>query len=353
MTERILVVGPRWVGDSVIAQSLYKHIKQLDATATIDVVAPKYLYSLLKRMPEISDTIDMSIAHKQLGLMKRRHIGISLRKRYNRAIILNRSFKIALIPWFAKIPIRTGFRGEMRYGLINDMRQLDRKAMPRLVDRFVHLGQPKQTPLSKSITPPRLIVKPINAQICMERLGLENELPIMILAPGAAGGPSKQWPARRFAVLAEHYGNKGYQIWILGARKNQDVCRQITESAKIPIHNLCGHTTLEDSVDLLAQAERIVSNDSGLMHIAAAVGCPVVGIFGSTTPAYALPISDRIGYSWVNLPCSPCWRRTCRYGHYHCLTQIIPEDVISIVDSQAKHTEKEEVGYFPKVPMDT
>ena len=340
MTERILVVGPRWVGDSVIAQSLYSYIKQLNAAATIDVIAPKYLHSLLKRMPEISDTIDKPIAHKQLGLIKHRRIGISLRKRYNQAIILNRSFKTALIPWFAKIPIRTGFRGEMRYGLINDMRQLDRNAMPRLADRFVHLGQPKQTPLPKNITPPHLIVKPINAQICMEHLGVHNKSPIMILAPGTAGGPSKQWPARYFAKLAEHYGNKGYQIWILGSRKDQDVCCQITETAKIPIHDLCGRTTLEDSIDLLAQAEKIVSNDSGLMHIAAAVGCSVVGIFGSTTPVYTLPISDRMGHLWVNLPCSPCWQRTCRYGHYHCLTHITPQEVISVVDLLAKRTER-------------
>ena len=338
MTERILVVGPQWVGDSVIAQSLYKHIKQLDATATIDVVAPKYLHSLLKRMPEISDTIDIPIAHKQLGLIKRRRIGISLRKLYNQAIILNRSFKTALIPWFAKIPIRTGFRGEMRYGLINDMRRLDRNAMPRLADRFVHLGQPKQTPLPKDVTPPRLIVKPINAEICMERLGVHNRSPIMILAPGTAGGPSKQWPVHRFVKLIEHYGNKGHQIWILGSRKDRDVCQQITETAKTPIQNLCGRTTLEDAIDLLAQAEKIVSNDSGLMHVAAAVGCYVVGIFGSTTPRYTLPISNRIRYSWANLSCSPCWQRTCRYGHYHCLTQITTEEVISVVDLLAKHT---------------
>ena len=340
MTERILVVGPRWVGDSVIAQSLYKRIKQLDATATIDVIAPKYLHSLIKRMPEIRDTIDIPLAHKQLGLRERRRIGLKLRNRYNQAIILPRSLKATLIPWFAEIPIRTGFRGEMRYGLINDMRQLNNDAMPRLVDRLVYLGQPQQTPLPKSITPPCLIVKPANAQICMERLGVDNELPIIILAPGAAYGPSKQWPARYFAKLAEHYGNKGYQIWILGSKKDQDICCRITKMANIPIHNLCGRTTLDDSIDLIAQAEQVASNDSGLMHISAAVGCSVVGIFGATPPEYALPISGRVRYSWANLSCSPCWQRTCCYGHYHCLTQIIPKEVISIMDLLARHTEK-------------
>ncbi|MCY4303713.1 MAG: lipopolysaccharide heptosyltransferase II [Aestuariivita sp.] len=340
MTERILVFGPKWVGDSVMAQSLYERIKQLNSAATIDVVAPKYLHSLLKRMPQVKDTIYMPLAHGQLGLRERRRIGISLRKRYNQAIILKRSFKVALIPWFAKIPIRTGFRGEMRYGLINDMRQLNSDEMPRLVDRFVSLGQPKQTPLPKNITPSRLIVKPANAQMCMEHLGIDNELPIMILAPGTAASPSKQWPARHFAKLAEHYGNRGYQIWILGSRKDQDVCRQITKTANIPIHNLCGRTTLEDSIDLLAQAEKVVSNDSGLMHIAAAVGCSVVGIFGSTPPEYALPISDHVRYSWANLSCSPCWQRTCRYGHYHCLTHITPQEVISVVGLLGKHTER-------------
>ena len=148
MIKPILVVGTRWVGDNVIAQSLYKRIKQLDATANIDVIAPKYLHSLIKRMPEIRDTIDMPLIHKQLGLRERRRIGLKLRNRYSRAIILPRSLKAALIPWFAEIPIRSSFRGEMRYGLINDMRQLNSNTMPRLVDRFVYLGQPKQTPLA-------------------------------------------------------------------------------------------------------------------------------------------------------------------------------------------------------------
>ena len=340
MIKPILVVGTRWVGDSVIAQSLYKRIKQLDATAIIDVIVPKYLHGLIKRMPEIRDTIDMPLIHKQLGLRERRRIGLKLSGRYSQAIILTRSLKAALIPWFAEIPIRSGFRGEMRYGLVNDMRQLNRDTMPRLVDRFVYLGQPKQTSLAKNITPPCLIVKPTNAQTCMEHLGVDNTLPIIILAPGAAYGPSKQWPARYFAGLAEHYGNGGYQVWILGSKKDQDICCQITKMANIPIHNLCGRTTLEDSIDLLAQAERVVSNDSGLMHIAAAVGCSVVGIFGATPPEYALPISDRVWYSWANLSCSPCWQRTCCYGHYHCLTQVIPEEVISIVDLVAKHTKK-------------
>ena len=340
MAERVLVVGPRWVGDNVIAQSLYKRIKQLDATATITVIAPKYVHGLLKRMPEIRDTIDMPLAHRQLGLRERRRIGISLRKRYNRAIILNRSFKTALIPWFAKIPVRTSFCGEMRYGLINDIRRLDSDAMPRLADRFVYLGQPKQTPLPKNITPPRLIVKPVNTRVCMERLGIDNKIPIIILAPGAAYGPSKKWPAHYYANLAEHYASTGYKIWILGSTKDQDICQQITETAKISIANLCGRTTLEDAIDLLAQAEKVISNDSSLMHIAAAVGCSVVGIFGATTPEYTLPISDCVRYSWANISCSPCWQPTCRYGHYHCLTRITPEEIISIVDLLPKHTEK-------------
>ena len=340
MIERILVVGPTWVGDSVIAQSLYRHIKQLNADATVDVLAPKYLHGLLKRMPEISRTIDMPLAHKQLGLRKRRRIGVALRNRYNRAIILPRSLKAALIPWFAKIPIRTGFQGEMRYGLINDLRKLDSDAMPRLDDRFVYLGQPKQMPLPKEIMSPCLIAKLVNAQICMDHLGINNESPIMILAPGAAYGPSKQWPAHHFAELAERYNNKGYQIWILGSNKDQSICRKITDETKVPIHNLCGHTTLEDSIDLLAQAKIVVSNDSGLMHIAAAAGCFVVGIFGATTPEYTLPISKRVRYSWAKLSCSPCWQRTCRYGHYHCLTRITPENITSIVDLLAKNIEK-------------
>ena len=338
MTQRILIVGPTWVGDSVIAQSLYRRIKQLNAAAAIDVLAPKYLHGLLKRMPEIRYTIDLQLAHKQLGLSRRKQIGISLRDRYNQAIILARSLKAALIPWFAQIAIRTGFRGEMRYGLINDMRKLDRDAMPRLADRWVHLGQPKQMRLPKEIPPPRLSIKPANAQICMEHLALNNNSPIMALAPGAAYGPSKQWPARYFTETAEHYRKQGYQIWLLGAKNDQAICRQITEATDMPISNLCGRTSLEDTIDILAQADIVVSNDSGLLHIAAAVGCSVIGIFGSTTPEYTLPSSDQVRYSWTQLPCSPCWQKTCRYGHYHCLTRITPKDIMPTVDFLMKQT---------------
>ena len=342
VTQRILIVGPTRVGDSVIAQSLYRRIKQLNAAAAIDVLAPKYLHGLLKRMPEIRYTIDLPLAHKQLGLSKRKQIGISLRGRYNQAIILSRSLKATLIPWFAQIAIRTGFRGEMRYGLINDMRKLDRDAMPhlgnrpRLADRWVHLGQPKQMRLPKEIPQPRLSVKPANAQICMEHLALNSNSPIMALAPGIADSPAKQWPARYFTETAEHYGKQGYQIWLLGAENDQAICRQITEATDMPINNLCGRTSLEDTIDILAQADIVLSNDSGLMHIAAAVGCSVIGIFGSTTPEYALPSSDWVKASWTGLSCSPCWQKTCRYGHYHCLTRITPKDIVPIVDFLVK-----------------
>ena len=330
MIERILIVGPSWVGDSVIAQSLYQYIKQLNTAAVIDVLVPKYLHGLLKRMPQIRRAIEMPLTHRQLGLRKRRQIGISLRNCYDKAIILPRSFKAALIPWFAKIATRTGLCGEMRYGLINDMRKLDNHTIPRLADRFVRLGQPDQTSVFKCIPPPRLIVNPENARICMQRMKLNCDTPIMILAPGA-GKPSKQWPPHYFAKIAEHYATKGYQIWILGSANDQAICQCITNMSKVAIDNLCGRTSLEDTVDILAQANIVIANDSGLMHIAAAVDSLVIGIFGPTTPEYTLPISNQIGYSWNKLPCSPCWQNTCRYGHYHCLTQITPFNIMSIV----------------------
>lgn len=336
MRKRILIVGPTWVGDSVIAQSLYRHIKQLNATTTIDVLVPKYLHGLLGRMPEIRRTIDMPLTHGELGLRKRRRIGHDLRGYYDRAIVLPRSFKAALIPWFAKIATRTGFCGEMRYGLINDMRHLDNCTIPRLANRYVLLGQHEKTSAPQYILPPRLIVKAKNARRCIERLGLKCNNPILILAPGTADEPAKKWPINYFSEIAKHYANEGYQIWILGSENDQAAGHSIANIAEVSVNNLCGRTSLEDTVDILAQADIVISNDSGLMHIAAAVGTPVVGIFGSTTPEYTLPISNRVGYLWKQVPCSPCWQQTCRYGHYRCLTEITPTDVISVVSDTIK-----------------
>lgn len=337
--KRILVVGPAWIGDMVLAQSLYKSLKRRDAAVEIDVVAPAWSQALLKRMPEVSRAVEMPAGHGELKLGARRRLAGRLRERgYDQAIVLPRSWKAALLPWFAEVPVRTGFRGEMRYGLINDVRLLDKKAMPKIVSRFVFLGCPPDTPPGGELeTPaPALRVDPGNRDACLRRLGLEADARVFALMPGAAFGRSKRWPPEYFAELARRCIGEGRRVWIFGSTADREIGERIKAASGSPgspgsagsaAVNLCGRTTLEEAVDLISLAEFAVSNDSGLMHVAAAVGRPLVAVYGATAPAYAPPMIAGSKRLWLNLECSPCWNRTCRYGHYRCLTGVSPDAV--------------------------
>ena len=328
--KRILVVGPAWVGDAVLAQSLYKSLKRRDAEVEIDVVAPAWSSDLLRRMPEVSRVIEMPVGHGELQLGVRRRLGKRLRGRgYEQAIVLPRSLKAALLPWFAEVPVRTGFRGELRYGLINDVRSLDEKAMPRVVTRFVFLGQPPDaSPADELETPsPALRVDPDCRDACLRRLGLRTDARVFALMPGAAFGRSKQWPPRYFAELARRCAAEGRQTWIFGSAADREIGERIKAASGAATVNLCGRTTLGEAIDLMSVAEFAATNDSGLMHVAAAIGCPLVALYGATTPAYTPPMIARSKCLWLNLECSPCWSRTCRYGHYRCLTEISPDAV--------------------------
>ncbi len=331
ITERILVISQAWVGDMVLAQSLYKSLKQRNIATEIDVVAPPWSKALLQRMPEVSHMIEMPAGHGELKLHICYQLGRSLRRHhYHRAIILPRSLKAALLPWFAQVPVRTGFRGEMRYGLINDMRALNEKVMPKIITRFVFLGSPPDASPGGLTTPaPMLRVDEHNRAACLQQLGLKKDLPLLALMPGAAFGPSKRWPTEHFADLARRYIVDGWQVWLFGSVADRSLGARIIELSGEPAHvvNLCGRTTLADAVDLISFADLAITNDSGLMHIAAAVGCPLVAVYGATTPTYAPPMTARSKSLWRGLSCSPCRSRTCRYRHYRCLNEISPDTV--------------------------
>ncbi len=324
--ENILVVGPSWVGDIVLSQSLYMTIKQRDPTSQIDVLAPAWSGPILARMEQVRSAIDMPLGHGELGLGRRRRLGLSLRGRYARAIVLPNSFKSALVPWWAGVAVRSGFRGEMRYGLLNDMRILDRRLLPRAIDRYAHLGHDAGA-MSGEAPAPALRTDADNARACLERLRLHCDAPILALMPGSAFGRSKRWPPERFAAVADDYLRRGWQVWILGSASDRQAGDSIAQAASGRAVNLCGKTNLVDVVDLIAQAKLAVSNDSGLMHIAAAVGVPLVAVYGATSPEYTPPMSARAATLWKGIECSPCYKPVCRYGHYRCLTEIPVDEV--------------------------
>lgn len=326
----ILVVGPSWIGDMVMAQSLYTTL-QWRRQAPIDVLAPAWSKPVLRRMPEVRRVIELPVAHGELGLRKRWRAGVGMRAtRYEQAIVLPRTFKSALAPFFARIPRRTGYRGESRYGLINDMRVLDEARMPLMVQRYVALGYDAGDPIPPPDIPsPRLRVDRENQARLFAELSIAPEPAAVGFVPGAEYGPAKRWPPEHFATLARALVERGYQVWLFGSEKDRPVCRQIARLGGGGITDLSGRTRLEDAIDLIAATAWMVTNDSGLMHIAAATERRLVAIYGSSTPNYTPPLSERAHVMHLGLDCSPCFERECPFGHYRCLQDIRPEAVLS------------------------
>jgi heptosyltransferase-2 len=330
--KQILVVGPSWVGDMVMAQSLFITLKQTYPHAAIDVLAPAWSKPILNRMPEVRTTIAQPMGHGEFGLLARYRLGKQLRqKAYDVAIVLPRSFKSALIPFFAGIPRRIGYKGEMRYGLLSDIRPLDKAVLTQTVQRFVALGVTSDIPLPPPLPEPRLSVDKENQQRLLQSLELKLERPAVGFMPGAEYGPAKRWPEAHFAGVADYLVSNGYQVWLLGSEKDRATAEKIQQACQQPLTNLCGKTSLQDVVDLMAALQLAVTNDSGLMHVAAAVGCPLVAIYGSSTPAYTPPLTQHARILYEGLPCSPCFERECPLGHTQCLTLITVDKAIKAV----------------------
>lgn len=326
--DALLVVGPSWVGDMVMAQALFKLLRGRYPETAIDVLAPAWSLPVLGRMPEVRRAIPLPVRHGELAIRKRWQLGRSLGETYRQAIVLPRSLKAALVPWFASIPRRTGFRGEMRFRLVNDMRPMDRGLLDQTVKRFVALGLEKGEPLPE-VPYPALSISPENQRAVMLKLGLDDRRPVIAMMPGAEYGPAKCWPLENFAALASKLDTDGYAVWVLGSAKDREAGEQI-KSASQAI-NLCGQTGLDDAIDLLAFCHTAVSNDSGLMHVAAAAGTYVIGIYGSSTPAYTPPLTARRHVHYLALDCSPCFERHCPLGHLRCLREIGPDQVYASI----------------------
>ena len=310
----------------VMAQSLLKTLKQRPHPVEIDVLAPAWSNPVLARMPEVRNIINLPVGHGEFGLLQRYRLGKSLRDRhYDQAIITPRSFKSALVPFFAGAKKRTGYRGEMRYGILNDIRRLDKTVLQQTVQRYVALGldtEPQQAP---EVPFPSLQVDKQNQQKLLDSLGLKIDKPVVALLPGAEYGEAKRWPLAYYHELAENLLKQDVQIWVMGSEKDRPAGEEICKGNSAI--NLCGQTRLEDSIDLLALCKTAVSNDSGLMHIAAAVGIPLVAIYGSSTPDYTPPLTNRAKIEYLALECSPCFKRQCPLGHTRCLKEIKVETV--------------------------
>ncbi|MGC3874104.1 lipopolysaccharide heptosyltransferase II [Halomonas sp. GXIMD04776] len=329
--ERILVVGPSWVGDMVMAQSLFKMLKSRYPDCWIGVLAPAWSQPILGRMAEVDEAIALDVKHGEFGWGARRRIARSLKGRFDRAIVLPRSWKSALVPFLARIPQRVGFTGEQRLVLLTERRRLDKTVLDQTVKRFVSLGLPEAGARSGdfAIPAPRLEIDDDNLATLKATQGV-GERPAIGMMPGAEYGPAKQWPLAHFRRLAEQLVGDGYEIRVLGGPKDVAAGEAITTELA-HAHNLCGKTRLADAVDLLADCRQVVTNDSGLMHVASAVGTHVQAIYGSSTPRYTPPLTDNASIHTLALTCSPCFKRHCPLGHTHCLQLISPDRLLKAV----------------------
>jgi len=323
MSSRLLIIGPSWVGDTIMAQALFKLLKAQNPHQIIDILAPAWTFSLSSRMPEINQAIEMPFGHGELNLKKRFQIGCTLRNKYDEAIILPNSYKSALIPFFAKIPKRTGYLGEWRYGVLNDVRYGNKKKYPLMVEQYLRLGFGSSHTLPHSYPKPQLFVSTdMQEAVLNKHLPLWRDRSILAMAPGAEFGPAKRWPLEYYAHLANQKIDKGWDVWLMGSNKDRSITNEIMTLTQNRCENLAGRPNLAETIDLLSLVTGVVTNDSGLMHIAAALNKPVIVMYGPSSPSFTPPLSDQATILKLNLSCQPCFKRTCPLIHHQCMRDL-------------------------------
>ena len=323
---RTLVISPNWIGDAVMAQPLLRRLKELHPGRPIDVLAPKWVAPVWEAMPEVAEVMETPFRHGALQLGERRKFARQLATRgYADSYVLPNTLKYALIPWMANIPRRVGYKGEMRYGLVNVMHHDERSAPRPMAQFYAALADApvRNLPRPDKLPQPRMEVDAQESAQAIRRMGMDENVRYLVFAPGAEFGPAKRWPTARYAELARmvQQSHPGVEILLLGSGKDKDVCDEIVQAAP-GARNLAGITSLREAIALIARANAVVTNDSGLMHIAAALGRPLVAVYGPTDPRHTPPLSDLARVLWLHLDCAPCQKRECPLGHHNCMRGI-------------------------------
>jgi heptosyltransferase-2 len=330
---RTLVISPNWIGDAVMAQPLLRLLKQAHPERAIEVLAPPQVVPVWRRIREADHIMVTPFRHRALQLGERLRTARSLRQRgYDAAYVLPNTLKYALIPWLAGIPQRVGYKGEMRYGMINVMHHDEPQRS--MVPFYAALADAPAPAAPSGLPRPTLVVASEETEAICRRLEIARDRPLVAFAPGAEFGIAKRWPPAHYGELAARVVNTlpGVQVALLGSPNDRATCEQVQAyagDASGSVLNLAGLTTLDEAIALTAQASAMVSNDSGLLHIASALNRPVIGLYGSTDPTYAPPLSAVSRTISLQLECSPCRKRECPLGHHDCMNKMSVERVWS------------------------
>jgi heptosyltransferase II len=315
---RVLVVAPNWIGDALMSQPLLARLHEKIAGLELDMLAPEWVAPVARRMPQVREVIAVPFRHGGLQLRERWRVGRALRERgYQQAIVLPNSWKSALAPFFANIPLRSGYVGESRYGLLN---LTYRKSGDPMMLHYARLSEAPGKVIAQPLPQPRLQAPAAGVQATKQRFGVTGRY--AVLCPGAEYGPAKRWP-----YFKELGARLPMQAVILGSGNDAEAARGL------PGRNLVGKTTLDQAIELIAGADLVVSNDSGLMHVAAALGRPQVALFGSSSPEHTPPLSKAARVVWLHVECSPCYQRECPLGHFRCMRELTVDLVLKEIDN--------------------
>ncbi len=326
---KILIVAPSWIGDTILAQPLFKRLHEKHSGLILDAFAPPWAAPVLARMREVRRVIPNPFIHGEFNLTGRWRAGRALaREGYDAAIVLPNSWKSALLPFFAGIPQRIGFLGEARRGLLNRVHRYDEAALPQLAARYALLAEDVGATAPAPMGEPKLEVAADAVRATLAALGLADTPAPIAFCPGAEYGPAKRWPATHFAELARRLVEADFPVWLIGSAKDAPFGVEIARLSGGACRNLCGRTDLAQAIDLLSCARLVVSNDSGLMHVAAALQRPLVALYGSSSPAYTPPLSQQTRILDLGLECSPCFKRECPLGHFKCMNDLSPTMVL-------------------------
>ena len=323
-----LIVPYMWIGDFVRCHTVVRLLRARFPKSPIDVLTTAMVAPLLDYMPGVRKGVVWDLPRKRLALAQHRALAARLRPEgYARALVMPRTWKSALAPCLAGIPQRTGFAGESRFVLLNDMRWGER-ALPRMVDRCAALALPKGAALPADYPLPQLEVPAAEIAAWRQRLGLAPPGPVAAFAPGAVG-PSKRWPASHYAEAAARLVAQGFSIWVVGGPGETALAAEIAAGSD-RVRDLTG-ADLRNAILALGAADVAVSNDSGLLHVAAALGTPSIGIFGPTSPWHWAPLNPLAAVieTETTVECRPCHKPTCRYGHHRCMREIPAERVVA------------------------